>query len=425
MIDFWIGWSPFYKNADQMFSNRAISMIICNMLLPVFLMAQNNGLVLQGGFIVLSNGSASSPCYLVIDQSSPSGITRTAGHIISEAQFNRVKWLTGTGTGSFIVPFGYSNSVYLPFTFNKTSTSAADLTVSTWSSAADNTPWAQASSVAAVADMFDATVGGDGSVQAVIDRWWDIGASAAAVAGLTFTYRGSENTTTINPTGMFGAQRWNGSSWDAPVGSGLGVTSSTGTVSAAGVTSFSPYVLSLISAPLPITLITFDAACANGVVQVSWTTATEHNNNYFTIERSPDGISWSAIATVAGAGNSLSLVSYSFTDDHPLQGISYYRMKQTDYDGHEEYFYIRAVDCKGSSPSVVVYTDPSPGTYWVIASEEISALDVFDMLGQLVLRITDAHSASVPVHLEAYANGMYVINIDCSGKSFHQKVIKQ
>ena len=90
--------------------------------------------------------------------------------------------------------------------------------------------------------------------------------------------------------------------------------------------------------PLPIELYDFSAEVNNSSVIVNWTTATEINNDFFTIERSLDGRNWSVLGYVDGAGNSNSMLNYEFIDNMPVNGVSYYRLKQTDYDGKFEYF---------------------------------------------------------------------------------------
>jgi len=85
---------------------------------------------------------------------------------------------------------------------------------------------------------------------------------------------------------------------------------------------------------LPIELISFTAYLINEVANINWQSASEINNDYFSIERSIDGIEWQNIATIDGAGNSNIPISYTFTDDYPLSKISYYRLRQTDFDGN-------------------------------------------------------------------------------------------
>ena len=89
---------------------------------------------------------------------------------------------------------------------------------------------------------------------------------------------------------------------------------------------------------LPITLVSFDAQnIDNKKVNVNWVTASEEGNSFYTIERSSNGKDFSDIGYVSGAGNSETTLTYSFTDAKPLFGVSYYRLKQTDFNGEFEH----------------------------------------------------------------------------------------
>ncbi|HLV42789.1 MAG TPA: gliding motility-associated C-terminal domain-containing protein [Brumimicrobium sp.] len=214
--------------------------------------AQNNSIVLNGAFIVLDGGTTANNIYIVVDQPSPSGIVRlpAGGHIHSENQYNFVKWLSGTTTGSYVVPFGIGGNAtdYIPFTFNKTAGNSS-INSSTWATNIQNTPHPAATNVGAVTEMTGIT----DSVAYAIDRFWDIRATATT-ADLTFSYRGAENTTS-SPTSLVQAQHWNGNTWDAPVGPGtIGVTAGIGTAGPyIGQNTFSPWVLIVPCTPDSVT----------------------------------------------------------------------------------------------------------------------------------------------------------------------------
>lgn len=205
--------------------------------------AQNNALVLNGAYMILDGGTPATNIYLVVDQSNPLGIVRLGGgHINSEGQYNIVKWNAGTSTGAYTFPFGVGANAadYIPFTFNKTTAASSDISMSTWTTNAQNMPHPSVSNVAAVSNM----IGVPDSVQNAIDRFWDIQSSASVTADLTFSYRGSENTTLV-PSDPFKAQHWNGTSWDPQTGTGnAGVTTGIGTVGPVlAQTTFSPWTL--------------------------------------------------------------------------------------------------------------------------------------------------------------------------------------
>lgn len=96
-----------------------------------------------------------------------------------------------------------------------------------------------------------------------------------------------------------------------------------------------PFTLGSVSAmnPLPIELLFFEARPKGHEVTCTWATVSEFNNDHFTVERSADGYTFEEVGTVDAAGESRSLMAYSFTDPSPLRGLSYYRLRQTDVDG--------------------------------------------------------------------------------------------
>lgn len=97
--------------------------------------------------------------------------------------------------------------------------------------------------------------------------------------------------------------------------------------------------------PLPIELTTYDVICSNNKIQLKWTTASEINNNYFTIEQSSDGINYSSAGNVHGAGNSSITNDYSFVLPNGNEAIEYVRLTQTDYNGHTTTFNPKHINC--------------------------------------------------------------------------------
>ena len=97
---------------------------------------------------------------------------------------------------------------------------------------------------------------------------------------------------------------------------------------------------------LPIKLLYFKAKLDNDKVDFDWATSSEVNNDYFIVERSSDGENFEGILRENGAGNSTNNKYYTAKDDHPLEGYSYYRLKQTDFDGHSSYSEVETVKYK-------------------------------------------------------------------------------
>jgi hypothetical protein len=139
---------------------------------------------------------------------------------------------------------------------------------------------------------------------------------------------------------------------------------------------------------LPIVLINFSAKEQGFSVDLKWQTASEVNNDYFTLERTKDGYLWEAIGMINGAGNSSAITSYAEIDEKPYLGTSYYRLKQTDYDGSYSYSEIESVHFDGVGIQLI-YPNPCHGIVHLQINSSISGtgiLSVFDELGRLVKR---------------------------------------
>ena len=115
------------------------------------------------------------------------------------------------------------------------------------------------------------------------------------------------------------------------------------------VSSFGAFTFSSTNASvsLPVELTNFTAEIVNDRTLVSWQTASEINNDYFTVERSADGQYFEGLGTVGGSGNTTNANSYNYTDEYPLSGTSFYRLRQTDYDGKFEIFEPVSLNFKG------------------------------------------------------------------------------
>jgi hypothetical protein len=140
------------------------------------------------------------------------------------------------------------------------------------------------------------------------------------------------------------------------------------------------------SSPLPIELIRFSATPESGKVWLDWATATEKNNAFFTIERSQNAEVWEEVASVKGSGTSSQRREYSHVDGLPFIGISYYRLKQTDFDGSSSLSPIRSVTIeKYQQTELTVYPNPTKSTIHILGNT-LKKEDVlfFDLLGKEV-----------------------------------------
>ncbi len=175
----------------------------------------------------------------------------------------------------------------------------------------------------------------------------------------------------------------------------------------------------ITSAALPIELLSFTAVATNKNVQINWSTASEINNDYFNIERSSDGINFASISQINGAGNSTQILRYALVDDAPLSRTSYYRLKQTDFDGKKSYSSIVSVRFNNSNFSNFdIYPNPFSGETTFQTTEKLNnaTLIVYNGYGREVKQITNISGQTFKMHREDLSNGLYFVNLVQDGK---------
>jgi len=165
---------------------------------------------------------------------------------------------------------------------------------------------------------------------------------------------------------------------------------------------------------LPVTLLYFKSTIINNTVKLQWQTATEVNSNYFSIEKSADGMHFSAIGKVPAAGNSSSLKQYSFVDNAPLSkgegagGEVYYRLNEVDLDGHAEYSNILLVKMPLAQTTITIAPNPASDRIFINASQPVQKIAIINPEGVVVMTVNNINS-SAPVHISALASGIYFI----------------
>ena len=180
------------------------------------------------------------------------------------------------------------------------------------------------------------------------------------------------------------------SNWETAVGVGTGSGNPITSFSHTGYTgSFSPFAISDASNPLPVELTSFNAVCEEEKgVNVTWTTASEHNSSHFDVLKSEDGGNWRSIATVAAAGNSTNTINYGIIDAEKAAGISYYKLMQYDIDGQlKEYGPISAGCNSGNEMIIKTFPNPSGDEFYVelISPEATSTvITIIDAQGKAV-----------------------------------------
>ena len=168
--------------------------------------------------------------------------------------------------------------------------------------------------------------------------------------------------------------------------------------------------LKISSIILPVTFAEFSVKASKSASYLNFSTASETNNEYFTIERSADGRNFDAIGHIEGAGNSNQLLYYTFTDENPLSGISYYRIAQTDFDGKYSYSDIRSVRHTIIGSNIVITPRASDGRYDIVTNLEQYDVSVVNSAGQEVSHYTDFHGTQ-SVGIETLQAGVYFFRI--------------
>jgi hypothetical protein len=169
---------------------------------------------------------------------------------------------------------------------------------------------------------------------------------------------------------------------------------------------------------LPVELTEFELVPYADFVEVSWATASELNNEYFTIERRHEGAEqFEAVATLPGAGTTQNANRYRYNDYSISPGLWYYRIKQTDYDGRYTYSQVKSVEVSGKG-LWQVFPNPSDGQdlhvrFTIADVNKPASITVLDAQGKRVhVEYTTVSSLTVPVQLQQkLPAGMYLVII--------------
>ncbi len=179
-----------------------------------------------------------------------------------------------------------------------------------------------------------------------------------------------------------------------------------------------------IANPLPVRWLSFTGRYFNAAVELNWSTSLEQNNDMFTVERSSDGINYSAIGTVKGKGNASTTSVYNFVDPRPLSGTGHYRIKQTDRDGKISYSDVIRVS--SSSPSMRglrLFPNPAAGNIpltlenssWTNKKVNVT---IFNAVGGIVYQdqVTFGADGRSKVNISSLQKGSYFVSTFLNGE---------
>ena len=375
---------------------------------------------------VTSNGGGRT---ITIESNFTGGVTSVpAGYIRSEVEDGSgiIKWQMNNVTGAHKVPFGYFNGVSvddISVTYAPGVGTTGDVSLSTYHTIASNLPYPPT-----VTHVNNLVTGSNNSAQTV-DRFWKVTTSTASPPNpdITFLAAPIEYATVSTP---LRAQKWMFpiTSWSNPF---------PGTQSNPAVNTVKVATTSLVNGwwtlvaqtqPLPVELVNFATECDGKNMLVKWTTASETNNDHFTLEKSRDGKYFEFLANVKGSGNSATLQNYSAVDAKPYAGITFYRLSQTDMNSHSETFKpISAKACINEAAlQLTVVPDDAAGTQlWISSSaDQDFQITVTDLAGkqQLVQKnniVTGFNK--VDLNTKNLSSGVYLVNLKGSYDNVTQR----
>lgn len=179
-------------------------------------------------------------------------------------------------------------------------------------------------------------------------------------------------------------------------------------------------------AALPIELLSFVAVpTKNRSVLLLWETASEKNNDYFTLERSLDGIVWEVVGKVDGGGHTSARINYSLEVENPYIGVSYYKLSQTDFDGATKSFDIVSVNIEREIEDVLLFPNPAISKVYIEGNElNKDNFVLLDLIGQDVLgqiEINELSATLFELDIKDLKPGMYTIKVNNSVKKFYKQ----
>ena len=184
------------------------------------------------------------------------------------------------------------------------------------------------------------------------------------------------------------------------------------------------------SVTLAVSKLDFAAQKQGGSALLTWSTATELNNNRFEVERSGNGTNWQVIGTVKSKGNSNTLTKYSFTDALPLNGINYYRLRQINNDGGQQHSQIEKLQFTGQWV-VKMYPNPAQsfiGLEFNNDKDEKAAIVIQNAQGSTIFTTTQQLVKGLNRitlnQIQPLAQGTYIITLGTNGNIFRSKFVK-
>lgn len=181
--------------------------------------------------------------------------------------------------------------------------------------------------------------------------------------------------------------------------------------------------------PLPVTLLNFNGKLVGSTTVLNWSTAIEINNKKFVIERTNDYLNWEAIGEVAGVGNSTATNYYTYRDYTPIQGVSYYRLRQVDFNGAFTYSRVIVIETGEHKIPVSISISPNPfdGDLTITSNviDENMDITIYDMLGRVLYQVNYKTNNGLVLIQPELPGGTYIITVQTDSLVEKSKIIKR
>ncbi|MFI5151563.1 MAG: T9SS type A sorting domain-containing protein [Bacteroidia bacterium] len=401
-------------------------------------------LVMNGGIKgVLNGGTVGTPIYFVINSPTATPIVTVGANngLLLESEFNILKYNLGTATTAITVPYMSYALEPFPLTVNgiTAGTGAGSIQFSSTKAATRGTGWDNVGYMpSGVANMN----GSAGDISAyTIDRFWlinPVSYTTTPQVTLNFTFVPAEAAAnggnTITASTIL-AETYDDSGvnfWNVLPPSGV----NNGTDQVNGVNTFQfasnyfnrVWTLTDPTHPLPVTLSAFKADCKNGQPILNWSTASETNSSFFSIEKSYDGTAFFKAGTVAAAGNSSTTLYYTFTEDSTLTRAAYYRLREVDNNGQFMVFKTEFISpCSIVTEHVTVLPSPGSGVdiYFYSLFAQSAKIRAYDVSGRMIVNEqVQAEEGSNQYHLNNFhAEGIYLFVVETNNKTVTKKLM--
>jgi hypothetical protein len=193
------------------------------------------------------------------------------------------------------------------------------------------------------------------------------------------------------------------------------------------ITGITAIGIGSISTPLPVRFSNFAVTKEGCTAVISWSTTMEQNNDRFEVERSLDGRTFSKIGTVQSQGNSSEQQTYSYVDEHPVQGLNYYRIRQIDLDGKNTSTEVKSQSFDCQRGQIKVYPTVTEGTVYVSmpTGYEQAKITMVDISGRQVTVNVPKDGLVRIVQFPSMAAGTYLLRIEHNSAMETFKILYQ